>query len=231
MASVGGLKIHGEVSPSLHTPSIRRESFSLKTHHDLNKLIPQSNESQEATKNFAFYENIRLRIKYLVYSTWYGMVYKRILLAVSITSVFLYIMETYYDEKSNPDAFFFLNIIELSTAILFGFDWSLSVYLADQKIETILGFNAMVDSVTVLVVMSSNFIFTENVAYPDITTTKDVFIYILYCLQTVRILRITRLIKELEVIDDLVNRFLSQITLAFITMLLFGKSDLECIYL
>lgn len=220
-------KVHGELGPGGIPLSARRESLRGGSSHnnDLQfaSLFQQRESYEEESKNFAFYENIRRRVKYYVFSTWYGMMYKRVLLFASITSVFLYIVETYFDKESNSEAYVLLSAIELVTAIMFGFDWSLSVYLAEHKLDTVLGFNAMIDLVTVLAVLFSNFIFTVKVDYPAISSVKDVFIYALYCCQTIRILRIIRLHKEFEAIEDKVNRFLAQITLAFVTMLLFGK--------
>lgn len=222
--------MHGEHgSPQHHmlSTSLRRESMKggtlneINFNHFLQNVV--SAEDQGASVTFTLlYERIRLQVKFIVQSTWYGMLYKRAMLAASVTSVLLYILETYFDKESNPDVYILLSTIDVATALLFAIDWSLSIFLADQKMETMLGFNAMIDLVIVLTVLLSNFLFTEKISYQMISTGTDLFIYLLYCCQTSRILRIIRLHKEFEAIDDKVNRFLAQLTLAFVTMLLFG---------
>ena len=92
---------HPVIPPLL---SARRESLKVISQNDVNiaKLLQESAKVEaEETKKFAFYENIRLRVKYYLQSTWYGALYKRVLLVFSIASVFLYILETYFEKESN----------------------------------------------------------------------------------------------------------------------------------
>lgn len=69
----------------------------------------------------------------------------------------------------------------------------------------------------------ADFVFKTRISYSSISSVVDVINYIVYLFQTVRILRVLRVHKHLDVIEDKVSRFLYQLALSFIVMLLFGK--------
>ena len=71
--------------------------------------------------------------------------------------------------------------------------------------------------------LGTHFIWKSTAPFNEIQTAYEGFSYFLNFVNTVRILRILRIHKQLEVIEDAVQRFLGQLILSVITMLLFGK--------
>ncbi len=91
---------------------------------------------------------------------------------------------------------------------------------------------ANVDLFTVISVLGTNFYFTEEVAVDQIETLGDFVAFSLYLVNTVRILRILRVQKDvLETIEDPVDRFLRQMVLSLVTMILFGRLFLYQMFL
>lgn len=86
-----------------------------------------------------------------------------------------------------------------------------------------ISFFALVDLFTVMATIIADFVFTTRISYSSISSFVDVLNYFVYLFQTVRILRVLRVHKHLDVIEDKVSRFLYQLALSFIVMLLFGK--------
>ena len=80
----------------------------------------------------------------------------------------------------------------------------------------------MVDIITVIPTFVSEFAFPQRVSYDAIESPTDIANYINNGFHTVRILRMLRVYKHLTGIEDPVRRFLYQLALTFITMLLFG---------
>ena len=80
----------------------------------------------------------------------------------------------------------------------------------------------MVDIITVIPTFLTEFAFPERVSYDNVNTLYEVAIYVNYGFHTVRILRALRVYKHLASIEDQVTRFLYQLALTFLTLLLFG---------
>lgn len=68
----------------------------------------------------------------------------------------------------------------------------------------------------------AEFAYPFRISYDDVNSLTDVVIYVNYGLHTVRILRVLRVYKYLANIEDPVQRFVYQLALSFITLLLFG---------
>lgn len=80
----------------------------------------------------------------------------------------------------------------------------------------------MVDIFTVLPIYITYQIYPEPVEYPDIATVSDAVNYFLYGAYTLRILRALRVYRKLNFLEDEVQRFLGQMAVSIITMILFG---------
>lgn len=71
--------------------------------------------------------------------------------------------------------------------------------------------------------------FDEPIDIEDVNGPIDVANYILHGAYTLRILRALRVHKTLNLIEDEVHRFLWQLALSVITMILFGMARLKVI--
>ena len=80
----------------------------------------------------------------------------------------------------------------------------------------------MVDFTTVIPIWLTFFIFRKRVKYHEIHNFYDLLDYALHAAYTLRILRALRIHRKLIHIEDEVHRFLSQMILSLVTMMLFG---------
>ena len=80
----------------------------------------------------------------------------------------------------------------------------------------------MVDIFTVLPIYITYQIYPEPVEYNHIVTLSDAVNYFLYGAYTLRILRALRVYRKLNFLEDEVQRFLGQMAVSIITMILFG---------
>ena len=83
-------------------------------------------------------------------------------------------------------------------------------------------FFAMVDLATVLPIWITYFFMGAPVEYDDISSTRDAFNFILRGAHTLRILRALRVHRNLAHIENEVNRFLCELGVSVLTMILFG---------
>ena len=84
-------------------------------------------------------------------------------------------------------------------------------------------FFGVVDMITVIPTFVSEFAFRDRISYDEVFTLMESINYVIYGFRTVRILRVLRVYKHFANIEDPVRRFLYQLALTFITMLLFGN--------
>jgi hypothetical protein len=81
-----------------------------------------------------------------------------------------------------------------------------------------------VDFTTVIPIWIVYFFFSDNkIQFHDVHTFTDCINYGMRGAYTLRILRALRVHRKLIHIDDEVERFLSQMALSIVTMILFGK--------
>jgi hypothetical protein len=80
----------------------------------------------------------------------------------------------------------------------------------------------MIDFATVIPIWITYYCFDNPVDVDEIKDAVDVLNYILHGAYTLRILRVLRVHKTLNLIEDEVHRFLWQLALSVITMILFG---------
>jgi hypothetical protein len=70
------------------------------------------------------------------------------------------------------------------------------------------------------------FLFEKGINFQHISTFSDAMNYFLHAAYTLRILRGLRLHKKILLLEDEVNRFLCQMLLSIVTMILFGSNIL-----
>jgi hypothetical protein len=83
-------------------------------------------------------------------------------------------------------------------------------------------FFSMVDLLTVIPIWIT--LDKEEVAFPDIHSWDDAFVYILFGLNTTRVLRVLRVHKKLNQFTDEVRRSLGEMILTVLVLLLFSKN-------
>jgi hypothetical protein len=89
--------------------------------------------------------DIRLKMKKFVLTSFLGKRYMNILLGLSIFSCLQFIYQTYLDEDKEADKQIldFFGFMELILAALFGFDWCLWLFLADDRLEQLVRYVCM----------------------------------------------------------------------------------------
>jgi hypothetical protein len=187
----------------------------------LASLIEDKSSEIEKTP---YLEVIRLKTKKYLAASFLGKVYTNSLLVLSILSCLQYIFQTYIS-GSNPDGRELLNIfskLELCLAGLFAFDWFLNLFVADHRWEQLVSFFSLVDFATVIPIWITYYCFDDPIHVEDIRNGVDLLNYILHGAYTLRILRVLRVHKTLNLIEDEVHRYLWQLGLSVITMILFG---------
>ena len=210
-------------------PMQRKQSFrmtSIKS-FDSSTLASSLEKISSNDNDTPMVEIIRLKLKKLVATTFIGKLYVNILLVLSVLSCGQYIYQTYLDEEADKELLAVFSVVELFLAGLFAFDWCLWLFLADHRLEQFLSFFAMVDFATVIPIWLTFFVYTKSVEYPEITSFYDGMNYFLRGMYTLRILRALRVHRKLIYIDDEVRRFLSQMALSIITMILFDSAIMQ----
>jgi voltage-gated potassium channel len=167
----------------------------------------------------------RLRLKKFMTTSRFGMAYTDSLLVLSIFSSLQFVYQTYLSHDKNEKELQFLVVVEKFIAGLFSFDWCLSFFMADHKSEFVNSFFSMVDLLTVVPIwITSGF---QPVAYDEINSLFDFVLYMLYLLNTTRILRALRLHKKIMLIEDEVDQATANMILSVLVMLLFDAALLQ----
>jgi hypothetical protein len=181
------------------------------------------------TEKTPYLETIRVKTKKYLAASFLGKVYTNTLLVLSILSCLQYIFQTYIS-GSEPDGRELLNIfskLELCLAALFAFDWFLNLFVADHRWEQLVSFFSLVDFATVIPIWITYYCFDNSINVDEIRNGFDLLNYILHGAYTLRILRVLRVHKTLNLIEDEVHRYLWQLGLSVITMILFGMTTLR----
>eukprot|EP01038_Epipyxis_sp_PR26KG_P016936 gene16936-23250_t len=200
------------------------KEFNNKNEITVKKSFVHQNATDDHSKSK--FEQFRLDLKNFLLTSILGHLYEIFMLVISLLSTLQYIYETYlttsYQDQSITAVFV---EAELAVACLFLFDWSLNVFIADNKIKHIRSFFSMVDLMTVLPI----FVLYINtcVSIIEILTIFDGFMYFLCGLKTTRILRSLRLRKWFLFIEDEVQKFLSILTLTIVVMILFNAALMQ----
>lgn len=164
-------------------------------------------------------ELFRLKSKKFFAHNFFGKSYIELLLYLSVFSTCQFVYGTYVYYSS------VLNNLEVALSVVFGFDWALSFFLADHKIEFVTSFFSMVDLLTVIPIWV-----TRNrtpIEFQYVHTADDVFTYILFGLSTTRVLRALRLHRRLDEQVDEVKRTLGTMALVIVSMLMFNAAVMQ----
>jgi hypothetical protein len=81
------------------------------------------------------FESARIHLKKKLSSHFIGILYSELLLYLSIFSTGQFVYCTYVNMNDGSLKSYYLNLIEMFLAALFCFDWILSFFLADHKLE------------------------------------------------------------------------------------------------
>ena len=128
-----------EPAPTRRQP-VRRHSFAsvglaVVTDNMLKNAEVAEIEYEEKLQLYSL-EDIRLKLKKFMSNSTFGVYYENLLLIISVASSLEYIYQSYLD-YSRPDDRVVLNIInaiEKVLAVVFMFDWSLNLFMADHKL-------------------------------------------------------------------------------------------------
>ena len=118
-----------------------------------------------------------------------------------------------------------LNYLEFILSLIFFFDFTLSLFLADHKLEFFSSFYSMIDLFTCIPIF---FIYNNKCPkFDEINSFYHGFIYLMYMLNVTRILRALRVRRYLITIEDEVQRHLGEMCLIFIVMVLFDAALMQ----
>lgn len=170
-------------------------------------------------------EDIRIKLKRFLAISTIGAIYGYALLVFSIWSSCQYIAMTYIGDDELM--FAAVSIIEKVFAVSFTFDWMLSFFLADYKLLHITSFFSMVDILTVIPIWV-----TSNRTFPVfslITSVEETFIYILFILNVTQILRALRIRRQILLIEDSVQRCITEFCLIVVILILFNAGVMQAL--
>ncbi len=189
-------------------------SFGFKLDDNVRRKM--ASQAEHTNKNHDVFEEYRVATKKFFTRSTYGIIYQNCLIIMSVFSCFEYIVETYQGENI-PNSLF---LLEKIFAGIFSFDWLLSFFLADHKLTHITSFFSMVDLLTVIPIW-----ITYSKECPKYSETynnpQKQFLWVMFALNTTRILRGLRCRRYVERIDDAVNRAVGDMGITITIMILF----------
>ena len=114
-----------------------------------------------------------------------------------------------------------LEVFELISSALFGFDWGLNYFMADDKNEFVGSFFSMVDLLSVIPTYILYGASNEAPYSTDIHTLSNLLWYLLNAATCARILRVLRIRKYLLLVSDEVQQKIGEIILMSLVTLVF----------
>lgn len=190
----------------------------------LRKLADRLDPMELDDRNKNQLELLRLRMKDFFHHHFVGGVYQMILLFLSVISVFQYIYGTYVDNYNSPRmnrVESIMSKMELVFAGVFGFDWCLNLFLADNRISHLTSFFSMIDLLTVIPTFAS---YQQHCPrFHHSMTAEEIIYYILCGMVTTRILRALRVRSRFLFIEDEVQQALANMGLNIAVMILYSK--------
>ena len=166
-------------------------------------------------------EVLRVQANHFFDHTALGKFYFNTLLVLSVFSCFQYIFSTYQPAEGNVAAQqYIFGILELCLASLFLWDWCLNLFLAEHKIKYLTSFFSLVDLMTVI----PKFSLLGSTCPLAVNSATDFVLYVLCMMQATRILRALRIRRRLLQIEDEVQRYVGEMILLVVVMILFSKS-------
>ena len=114
----------------------RRNSFAVRAKQPVFKFSAALEKAGEISAESYSLEDFRQQLKKIFIHSTFGGYYENAMLFISVISCIEYIYQTYLHpsipaDKNQLDN---LKTIELIFACFFGFDWSLSLYLAEHRV-------------------------------------------------------------------------------------------------
>jgi hypothetical protein len=213
-----------------------KEGASAKFASESSKLKKDEEEAkQEEVVRQSFshqIELVRIKIKKFLSSHIIGQLYSEMLLYFSIFSTLQFVHSTYVDITVVTDTTRVLNIIEMALAALFGFDWLLSFFIADHKLEFVTRYYStcdvdytfsylLVDLLTIIPIWAT--LNMDQIEFNKVFTFSQGLTYLLYGLSTTRVLRALRIHRKLSQLTDEVQRSLGEMIVTVLVLLLFSK--------
>ncbi len=189
-------------------------SFGFKVDENLRQKLASRGDNGQ--KNRDLFEEYRVATKKFFTRNRFGIIYQNALILMSVFSCFEYIVET-YQGNNIPKSLF---LLEKIFAGIFSFDWLLAFFLADHKLTHVTSFFSMVDLLTVIPIWITYSkecpTYSETYGNPQLQ-----FLWVMYALNTTRILRALRCRRYIERIDDAVNRAVGDMGITITVMILF----------
>lgn len=170
-------------------------------------------------------EDIRISLKNYVENSTIGQSYNIFIVYLSILSALQCIVQTYYAKQSSLANIF--DEIEMTLAIIFLVDWALLLFLAERKLTHLKSFYCVVDLCTCIPIF-----LTYHATCPSYNdalhgTVYTILFYVLCGLSRIRILRALRLRRRFLAIEDEVDRFVAEIALFLVLLILFNSAVMQ----
>jgi hypothetical protein len=192
-------------------------------------------EEEEKRDSGLSFDVVRIRAKKLFVNSRFGHVYEFLLLVLSFLSVGQYIYQTrYYNttiEKGSEAARVeeLLQLIEMCLAGLFGFDWLLSLFLAEVSSEFLFSAYSIIDLFTVIPIWFTYD--TPILSLNEVHTTQQGVTYVMYLLSTTRVCRLFRCRRYLASVENDVNRVLLDILVTITVMIVWFAALMQYVEL
>ena len=202
----------------------------------IDNLLAEHVDKDEDAVFLRSYEMLRLRTKKFMATSLFGVLWDVGFLFLSCISFVAFIHSTSYAPRpADPDERRFkknLEIFELVSSAVFGFDWGLNYFMADDKREFFGSFYSMVDLVSVIPTYVLYVWGNENPEY----CPADHFYYLpflhklwylLNATSCARILRVLRIRRYLLLIQDEVQQKSMEMLLSFVVTLIFFSALMQ----
>ena len=189
----------------------------------LDDMVKEKKDDNNEEEPYEKLELLRLRIKTLLLTTIFGKAYSNVLMVLSICSALQYIIQSYYDERNDSDqkTLYYFYQVEVFVAVAFFLDWCLMYFIADHRAEFLKSFYSMIDIATII---PTAFTYGTICPYPtELVTPHDTLVYIMNAASTMRVLRILRIQRYFGGLEDPVKKFLAEMILALVCVLVFGS--------
>jgi len=187
---------------------------------EINNAISELNTNTSIEDDvFVKMNRYKNRVKKFLTLSWFGQLYENILLFCSVLSCIECIYQSYKMNDEHLSLSTTDRIIQLVFAMIFGFDWTLSFLLDDHKLLFLTNFYSLIDLLSVIPII---LIYNQDMPnVNEIHTPYKAVIYALFAFDNIRILRLLRIRKKLAHIDDAVTRYLAEMFLSILSMILF----------
>ena len=173
-------------------------------------------------------DQARVQTEFYMEHSFIGIVHFYFFMFLSVLSSLIFIMGTYLQNETGY-VVRTMATAELCITTVFCADWSLSLFMAEQKIKYVFSFFSMVDLLTIVSVYSTSTV-NSTPTCPEFTEIDDFesgLFYVLCGLGTTRILRALRIRKQIEFVEDEVQRFLYNMLLDITVMILFNSAVMQ----